>query len=344
MRIVKIKKLIKMQSDIVIGLQFGDEGKGKVVDHLIKNKTYTCCVRYNGGPNAGHTVYFKGKKLVTHQVPTGAIHGFKGLIGSSCMIDPKKLKQELDMIEEAGVTNIRKLVKVSYNAHIITLGHIRKDKGNDVIGTTGCGMGPAYSDKYIRNGFRAEQYKLSTKKGTICGCEVVDPLEFFKDDEVILFEGAQGFMLDINWGKYPFVTSTHCDTGFIVSTGVSPRSIRDVYGIIKLYSTYVGKMKYQPADEIFEKLAEIGHEFGATTGRMRQCNWMDVDQVIKAIKVNGVNILVINKCDIIEQLGVFKMYKNGEIMEFETIDQMKEYLKNKLSVDKIIFSESPDKL
>lgn len=330
-----------MKSDIVIGLQFGDEGKGKVVDHLIKNGKYSCCVRYNGGPNAGHTVYYNNQKLVTHQVPTGAIHGIRSLIGSSCMIDPKKLGEELDMIENAGVKNIRNIVKVAYNCHIITPTHIETDKLTDTVGSTGCGMGPAYADKYMRNGFRAENYKNGSANGTICGCEIVNPIDFFKKDDAILFEGAQGYMLDINWGDYPYVTSTHCDTGFIVSTGVSPRTIRDVYGIVKLYTTYVGKMKYQPNDQIFNKLASLGHEYGATTGRKRQCNWMNLNEVIRAIEVNGVNMLIVNKCDIIKQLGVFKLYHNNEIVEFENIEDMTKYITANVPLKTIIFSESP---
>jgi adenylosuccinate synthase len=315
--------LLNMQSDIVIGLQFGDEGKGKVVYHLIKNEKYDFCVRYNGGPNAGHTIYVDGKKVVTHQIPSGALHSIPSLIGSSCMVDPRKLEDELKMCEEVGVTNIRDLVKVAYNCHIIQEKHIDDDKKSDKVGSTHCGMGPAYSDKYRRTGVRV----YDTFGDTICGCEVVKPTEYLYSipNAKILFEGAQGYLLDINWGMYPYVTSTHCDTGYITSTGVSPRTISDVFGVAKIYTTYVGTMKYQPDDEIFNKLGTLGGEFGATTGRKRQCNWMDLNLLINAVKVNGVNKLIINKCDILEQLGTFKLYDHEEV-NFDSLDLMKKYI------------------
>ena len=229
-----------MQSDIVIGIQFGDEGKGKIVYHLIKNGKYDFCVRYNGGPNAGHTVYVDGQKVVTHQIPTGALHGIPSLIGSSCMIDLEKLDLELKMCESHGISNIRDLVKIAYNCHVIQNHHVEQDKSTDVVGSTGCGMGPAYSDKYARKGKRVIDLYYE-----VHGCQIVDPTEYLYelDKPKILFEGAQGYLLDINWGQYPFVTSTHCDTGYIVSTGVSPRTIRNVYGVAKIYTTYVGAMK-----------------------------------------------------------------------------------------------------
>lgn len=335
-----------MICDVVTGLQYGDEGKGKVVNYLIQNGIYTCCMRFNGGPNAGHTVYFNDQKLVTHQVPTGAIHGIRSLIGASCMIDVGKLDSELRMIEHAGVENIRELVHISYNCHVISADHIAKDLVSNAVGTTGCGMGPAYVDKYNRKGVRSED--IMNSEGKVAGCKVINPLEgFFQEDDVILFEGAQGYMLDINWGQYPYVTSTHCDAGFVSSSGVSFRTIRDVYGVAKLYSTYVGNMQYQPEDPIFQKLAELGHEFGSTTGRPRQCNWLDFDELERSILVNGVNILIINKCDVIEKLGEFKLYKNGDIIEFPSKVDMMAYIEstlksNKLlNLDKIIYSSTP---
>ena len=180
--------IIKMQTDIVIGLQYGDEGKGKVVNNYINKNGYNTCVRFNGGPNAGHTVYFNDKKLVTHQVPTGAIHGMKSLIGASCMVDPKKLDIELRMIEEAGVTNIRDLVKISEKCHVIKQEHIEYDKSNNVVGTTGCGMGPAYVDKYNRKGLQIINYigdgfsvgaMGANGNKQVYGCELVDPIDNF---------------------------------------------------------------------------------------------------------------------------------------------------------------------
>jgi adenylosuccinate synthase len=331
-----------MQSDIVIGLQFGDEGKGKIVYHLIKTGGYDFCVRYNGGPNAGHTVYVDDKKVVTHQIPTGAIHRIPSLIGSSCMLDPRKLDAELKMCESIGITNIRDLVKVAYNCHVIQESHIEQDKKTDTVGSTHCGMGPAYTDKYARVGQRVRD----VYKDNVCGCEIVDPSDYLysKKGAKILFEGAQGYLLDVNWGQYPYVTSTHCDVGFITSTGMNPRSIRDVYGVCKLYCTYVGKMQFQPKDPVFDKIAELGQEFGSTTGRKRQCNWLNLDSLIRSIRVNGVNKLIINKCDILEKLGVFKLIHKGETKEFGSLDDMKVYITMVINEDtalEIVFSSTP---
>ena len=332
-----------MQSDIVIGLQYGDEGKGKVVYHLIQNEKYDYCLRYNGGPNAGHTVYVNDKKVVTHQIPTGALHRIPSLIGSSCMVDPRKLEVELKMCEEVGIDNIRDLVKVAYNCHIIQEHHIEKDKKTDKVGSTHCGMGPAYADKYFRTGKRV----VDLYKDKINGCQIVDPTEYLyeKKEAKLLFEGAQGYLLDINWGQYPYVTSTHCDTGFIASTGVSPRSIRNVFGIAKLYTTYVGSMKFQPDDKVFEKLAELGGEFGATTGRKRQCDWLNLNELIKSIRVNGVNKLVVNKCDVIDKLGIYRLYYDKQSLEFDTLESMKDYISTVINKViggvEIIYSSSP---
>jgi adenylosuccinate synthase len=324
-----------MQSDIVIGLQFGDEGKGKIVYHLIKNGKYNYCVRYNGGPNAGHTVYVGDQKVVTHQIPTGALHGIPSLIGSSCMVDLEKLNQELEMCESHGVSNIRDLVKISYNCHVIQDRHIQQDKSTDTIGSTGCGMGPAYSDKYARTGKRVSDLYPG---GKVHGCQIVDPTEYLyqNPNSKILFEGAQGYLLDINWGQYPFVTSTHCDTGFIVSTGVSPRSIRDVYGVAKIYTTYVGTMKYQSDDPVLEQLGTLGGEYGATTGRRRQCNWMNLDLLVKSIRVNGVNKLIVNKCDILDKLGVYKLYYNNKLREFDSMKSMQDFIDSVIN-EKIVY-------
>ncbi len=334
-------------SSIIIGLQYGDEGKGKVTNCMIRNNkihSFTHCVRYNGGPNAGHTIYHNNKKLVTHQVPTGIIYGLKCVIGPNCALDIKKLQDEIDMLKNHGIQNIEENLKISFNTHIIQPKHINEDVSTDKIGSTGCGMRPVYRDKYNRSGLRVDKdYNIGTK---ICGCEVIDPYVFLnKDGTKILFEGAQGFELDINWGKYPFVTSSQCDTGMIVSCGYSFRKIKNVYGIAKIYNTYVGAMDYQPNDEKLIKLQKLGEEFGSTTNRKRQCNWLNLDELLRSININSVTDLIINKCDIFQQLEFYKLYHNGDGVEFKTFDEMKTYIRAAVPNHiHLIFSSNKDSI
>ena len=326
-----------MSHDVIVGLQFGDEGKGKVIYSLLTdgnandnvnddgsnndtNKKYTHCVRFNGGPNAGHTIYHNGNKLVTHQIPTGIFYGLTCIIGSGCVIDIDKLESEIKMVEEAGVSNVRKLLKVAYNCHVITKEFVEEDATTDKIGSTKSGIRPTYREKYNRAGTRAETLGTS-----ICGCQIINPYNELSQDSVcVLFEGAQGFMLDIDYGYYPYVTSSHCHTAMISTTGVSFRNIDRVYGIAKLYNTYVGTRKFQPEDdEDLKKLAQMGEEFGSTTGRLRQCYWLNLDELTQAIEVNGVSDLIINKCDIMEQLGVFKLVHRDSLNDDNDIDNIK---------------------
>ena len=312
--------------DIVIGLQYGDEGKGKVINSLIKKNKYTHCVRFNGGPNAGHTIYVNNKKLTTHQIPTGIVKEMTCLIGTNCVIDIKKLEEEIEYLEKNGIRNITDNLKIARNAHIILDKHINEDKSSDTIGSTGCGIRPTYRDKYDRCGLRADSFE-----GSICGCEIVDPYKLLNTSETngnnkILFEGAQGFMLDIDWGNYPYVTSSSCLSSGITTCGVSFRNVENIYGVAKIYNTYVGKKDFQPKDNIFSELQNIGNEVGATTGRSRQCDWLNLDDLKKALIINGVNILIINKCDIIKQLAVYKLYHHDIIITFNTFSAMENYI------------------
>jgi adenylosuccinate synthase len=310
-------------SDIIVGLQYGDEGKGKVTNCLIKESKYTHCVRYNGGPNAGHTIYIDDLKLVTHQVPTGIIYGITCLIGPGCVVDINKLQNEIDMLKNAGIENIEQNLKISYNAHVITDKHIQEDIRTDKIGSTKCGIRPVYRDKYNRQGTRIKDINTSI----ICGCEVVDSYILLNKPNIkVLFEGAQGFLLDINWGKYPYVTSSQCDTGMVVSCGYPLNKISRVYGISKLYTTYVGAMKFQPEDPLLDNVQQLGKEYGSTTERKRQCDWLDLDLLIKAININGVTDLIINKCDIINMLGHYKLYHSDKEVVFSNFNKMKTYI------------------
>ena len=334
-------------SDIIVGLQYGDEGKGKVTNSLIKNNQihhYTHCVRYNGGPNAGHTIYLNDKKIVTHQIPTGIIYGLKCLIGPNCAVDEDKLNNEIEMLKQNGIKNIEDNLKISFNAHIINKSHIEEDISSDKVGSTGCGMRPVYRDKYNRRGQRVNDISKLGEK--FSNCEVVDPYLFLNEPDIkILFEGAQGFLLDINWGSYPYVTSSQCDTGMIVSCGYPMKKIKNIYGIAKIYTTYVGSMKFQPDDPLLDKLQEIGNEYGSTTDRKRQCNWLNMDLLIKALVINGVTDLIINKCDIIEKLHYYKLYHNNKGYVFESLDEMKKYIRKNIPDNiHLIFSANKDSI
>jgi len=344
------------KSTIVIGLQFGDEGKGKIVQHEIqKPERYQVCARFNGGPNAGHTIYVDGTKVVTHVIPTAVVYRKEVLIGPGCVIDPIKFQAELDTLREF-VHDIEKLVKISYNAHLISNQALIDDSQNDQVGTTKCGIGPTYARKAQRINERIDtkdsdqQYKYLDSDRRYRGCEVVDPSEFLSGKDV-LFEGAQGFSLDIDWGAYyPYVTSSSCLASQAMTCGVPPQSIQDIVGVAKIYETYVGKMDFTPEQDRAEltKLQELGHEFGATTSRPRQCNWLNLDRLIKALRINGITHLIINKCDIIQELEVYKLYHHQKLHQFATFPEMQQYIDHTLEalpyLNNITYSSSPNHL
>lgn len=332
---------------VVVGLQFGDEGKGKVVQHYIQNQKFDVCARFNGGPNAGHTIYKNGVKIVTHVIPTGIAYGAQCLIGPGCVIDPEKFQEELDYLSQY-IDEPEKYIKVAHNAHIITSDALEQDKANDKIGTTLSGIGPTYAAKCLRTeATRVEDMK--DQAGMFYGCQIVDSEEYLRDKSV-LFEGAQGFSLDIDWGFfYPYVTSSSCLTSQALTTGMPHQLLNEVLGVAKLYETYVGKYKFQPEnDQNLINLQKVGNEFGATTNRPRQCNWLNLDRLDKAIRINGVTKLIINKCDIVNQVGIFKLYQNGQVQNFQDLDQMQEYITDYLKkrhsdyLKEIIYSYSPD--
>lgn len=339
-------KHIKRQptADVVFGTAWGDEGKGKIVQHLIQKNKYDVCARFNGGPNAGHTIYHEGEKIVTHGIPTGVVYGCEGLIGPGCVVDLIKLENELKYLEEKFL-GIRDRVKIAYNAHVIDEEAIEEDKKSDQVGTTLSGIGPTYSRKALRTGKRICDFVKDKK---VLGCEVVDSSNYLKR-RTILFEGAQGFLLDPDWGTYPYVTSSSCLVSQVLTTGIPFSSLRNVWGVAKMYDTYVGSMKMMPEnDQELRDIQTLGNEFGATTGRPRQCNWMNLDNLLKAIWVNGIDTLVVNKCDIVTTIGLFKLYHNGDLVEFDSIGEMKQYITRFIigqGVCKTIYwSESPDHL
>lgn len=332
---------MKQQSNVVLGLAWGDEGKGKIVHHLINRDSYDVCVRFNGGPNAGHTIYHDGKKIVTHGIPTGIVSGCEALIGPECVIDPTKLQQEIKYLESHGVQVTNRL-KISFNAHLIDKSAIEQDRQSDQVGTTQSGIGPTYARKAQRINSRVADL---AKDGKFLGCQVVDAQEYLQNKR-ILFEGAQGFLLDPNWGTYPYVTSSGCLLGNVINTGVHHKSLNQIWGVSKMYDTYVGKMEMMPSDDPdLTKLQVLGQEFGATTGRPRQCNWLNLRHLLKAISINCVTHLVFNKCDIIKSLGVFKLIdRNNQTIEFDTWQEMEATIRNRVEglVQEIHFSGSPN--
>lgn len=331
-----IPRFMRNSVSVLVGLQHGDEGKGKISHYLASTKNYDAYVRFNGGPNAGHTIYSGGKKLVLHQIPSGILNKKSCLISSGCVVDINKLNAEATMLENIGI-DTKKYLHIAYNAHIITDSCIEQDKKSDSVGTTLAGIGPTYSRKALRTGVR--MCELETEYN------VVDPNEFVYNHSNIFMEGAQGFELDIDNGDYPYVTSSSCITGAIFTNGVHPSISPRVYGVCKLYDTYVGSKEFQPKHPVFERLQKIGHEFGATTGRPRQCNWLNLTQLKRSINANGVHVLYINKCDVIRELGTFIVIVNDKEKKFygykKMIDYVESYIKHNTSVESIIFSGNP---
>ena len=324
-----------MIADIVVDLQYGDCGKGKVTHHLCKNNDYTHVIRYNGGCNAGHTIYHNGRKIITHHIPAGIFFGIKSIIGPGCVIEPHQFFKEIRDLEEANI-QARNFIYIAKNTHVITRSHLREDQTDNTIGTTKRGNGPAYRDKYGRTGKKANEI-TSLKQHII---DIYDELHDDKKEVKILFEGAQGFGLDIDWGDYPYVTSSHCTTASALLNGVPPQAVRDVWGVAKVYETYVGAKKFEPNDKIFSKIREIGQEYGATTGRPRQCNWMNWNLLEKAVKINGVTDLVFNKVDILEEINEFKIIKNKEILTFDNMEHMKDFIITNLQTIKNFYFSS----
>ena len=351
--------------DVVLGLQWGDEGKGKVVDVLTPN--YTVVARFQGGPNAGHSLHFGDKSFVLRTVPSGIFRdGSINVIGNGVVVDPVSLTEELKNIAAQGIPVQEKLL-ISKKAHIILPTHRMLDaaseaaKGKSKIGSTLKGIGPTYMDKTGRNGLRfgdvisedfVERYNklkskheemLSQYKGFeydvteyektwmegieyLRGFKFIDSEQvvndFINDDVAILAEGAQGSLLDVDFGTYPFVTSSNtvC-AGVCTGLGVAPTKIGDVYGIFKAYCTRVGSGPFPTElfDETGKELGRIGHEFGAVTGRPRRCGWLDLVALKYAVMVDGVTGLIMMKSDVMDDFDVVKVataYKvGGEIVD-----------------------------
>lgn len=354
-----------MAVDLLLGLQWGDEGKGKIVDVLTSN--YNIIARFQGGPNAGHTLVFNGMKHVLHTIPSGIFHKEAiNLVGNGVVIDPVIFKKELDKLAVHNIDYKKSLV-ISRKAHLILPTHRLLDaaseasKGKAKIGSTLKGIGPTYMDKTGRNGIRVgdleldnwkEKYRvLANKHESMVSFYNVDleydldelEAEFFKavdvlkslnfidseeylhqaqrDGKSILAEGAQGSLLDIDFGTYPFVTSSNTTAaGACTGLGIAPNTIGDVFGIFKAYTTRVGSGPFPTElfDEDGETMGRVGNEFGATTGRSRRCGWLDLVALRYACQVNGVTQLMMMKADVLsgfKSLKVCTAYKyKGEII------------------------------
>lgn len=329
--------------DIIVDLQYGDCGKGKVAHYLCSKNKYTHVVRYNGGANAGHTIYHKGQKVVTHQIPVGVMFGVKSVIGPNCVVDSELLEKEIKELENVGM-KVRGKLFVAENTHTVTPAHKKEDSKDKSIGTTGRGIGQAYTDKYARKGIRTESHKNLEKYSIDFFKEVVN-----KKNTKILMEGAQGFGLDIDWGDYPYVTSSSCTSSGALLNGFNYSNVNSVWGVAKIYETYVGAKKFEPEEEIFKKIRELGQEYGATTGRPRQCNFFNADTFSKALKINGVTHVVISKMDILRALNFWKMIVNGKVKDYKTEAMMKNKIIKICKTENIIaqnifFSEHKDRI
>ena len=336
-------------TDIVLGCSFGDEGKGKVVYDLLKKGSYDLCVRFNGSGNAGHTVYEGDVKYVVHQLPVGIlVPNMYNLISSDCLIDIARLKSEINELQEKGVDITGRLF-ISKACHMITPDAIEYDKQNNLVGTTGSGIGPTFSKKMLRIGSRAENY---VEQFTDLGIEIVDMRKFWFSDFVknairdVLLEGAQGFELDINWtNTYPYCTSSTCTLAGAVNTGIPLKSIRNIYGVAKAYDTYVGTYNFQPEkyNKELNLIGDLGNEYGSTTGRRRQCNFLNLSALIESLILNNCTQCIINKVDILNNASIYKLYYENELFDFNGLIEMQSFICDKLKFLKngVIFSFNP---
>jgi adenylosuccinate synthase len=331
--------------DVILGLQWGDEGKGKIVDFFAKD--YDVVARFQGGPNAGHTLYVEDKKIVLHQIPSGVFQKNKlNLIGNGVVLDPVVLKRECDTVASFGV-DLKKSLFIAERTHLVLPTHRALDKaaelskGNEKIGSTLKGIAPAYMDKTGRNGLRVGDLldknfttayiKLRLKHQKLLDNfsfteeisaweeEFFEALEFLKQLNIvngeyfinqqiqagkkILAEGAQGSMLDIDFGTFPYVTSSSTiSAGVCSGLGIAPQKIRDVIGVTKAYCTRVGSGPFptELENETGEELRKAGNEFGATTGRPRRCGWIDLVALQFACMINGVTKIVMTKADVLD--------------------------------------------
>jgi adenylosuccinate synthase len=349
--------------DVILGLQWGDEGKGKIVDFFAPR--YDVIARFQGGPNAGHTLYVNGEKVVLHQIPSGIFHkGITNLIGNGVVLDPVTLKRECEKVASMGV-DVKTNLFIADRTNVIVPTHRALDKaaelakGDDKIGSTLKGIGPAYMDKTGRNAlrvgdlfrtdFESAYQKLRNKHLQLLGnynfdeditqweAEFFEAVAFLKQLNIVngeyfineqlkagkkvLAEGAQGSMLDVDFGTFPFVTSSNTiSAGVCTGLGISPKQIGEIIGVTKAYCTRVGSGPFPTElfDATGEELRKIGHEFGATTGRPRRCGWIDLVALDFACMVNGVTQIVMTKSDVLDSFHELQVCTAYEVNGKET--------------------------
>ena len=369
-----------MKVDVLLGLQWGDEGKGKVVDVLTPR--YDIITRFQGGPNAGHTLEFNNHKHILHNIPSGIFREDKlNIISNGVVLDPTVFKREIESLEALGV-DLTKNLWISTRAHLILPTHRILDaaseaaKGKSKIGSTLKGIGPTYMDKTGRNGLRVGdidldfmakyealkakhqqllkqydfEYNLDEEKKFFEGIEVIRKFKrldteyelnrFLEDGKSILAEGAQGTLLDIDFGSYPFVTSSNtiC-AGACTGMGIAPTNIGEVYGIFKAYCTRVGSGPFpsELLDDEGEKLREIGKEFGSTTGRPRRCGWLDLVALKYSLMLNGVTQLIMTKTDVLDTFDTIKV-----VTAYSVAGELTDQLPYDLAADiKPVYTEIP---
>lgn len=289
--------------DVILGLQYGDEGKGKFIDALSKN--YDVIVRFHGGENAGHTLVVDDKKHALHLLPSGILNlDVINIIGNGVVINLETLKKEIEMYGSAA--NFVGRLFISTKAHVVVNKHRESDKQNHqaTIGTTGKGIGPCYADKMLRTGLRMENIDDDYFKPFVC--DTVQLLQrLVSEGKSVLLEGAQGTMLDIDHGTYPYVTSSNTTIGAcLTGTGLNHKNIRKVFGVVKVYTTRVGEGPFP--SEIFgeteKALREQGNEFGTTTGRPRRIGWLNLTELDQAVKLNGVDEIFLTKTDVFSKV------------------------------------------
>lgn len=311
-----------MPADVVIGLSYGDEGKGKVVDYLAKNYEYV--VRYHGGNNAGHTLVVNGHRIAVHALPSGVLHPHvNNVIGNGCVIDPEQLAKE---INEIGASSLVGRLFISHAAHVILpSARVEDQQTGKKVGTTGRGIGPTYASKMHRTGSRMENLAKG-ELDPLYAEGVLEVIKPFVTDTThllqtavlsganILLEGAQGTLLDIDHGTYPYVTSSNCTIGgALTGTGLSHKAIRKVIGVVKAYTTRVGEGPFptEQINDVGDKLREVGGEYGTTTGRNRRCGWLDYTDLRRACELNGVDEVVVTKLDVLDQFKTIPVGYRG---------------------------------
>ena len=333
------------KADVVVGLAWGDEAKGKITSYLASKLDrdgrphYSLVARWAGGNNAGHTVYVNGRRYKTHLVPSGVFHGISSLVGPACVLHPESFQGELDYLANEGFDT--SLVKVHPNCHIVKDEFLDFDKQNlaEKLGTTSRGIAPSYAAKAGRTGILAKDV---LSKDLLWNGELKGN---------VLCEGAQGVWLDLDQGNYPYVTSSTTLPYGACSLGFPTQKIDRVWGAAKIYDTRSGEDPLFPQSLLdnpeLSRLGQIGQEYGVTTGRRRKVNWLNLDLLCRSVSLTGATDVVISKCDVLSELGVFKLYYKGDLISFNTIGEMKSHVFASVTqcsnlVQSITFSSSPE--